>query len=364
MKKVYVKLLTVLLMLPVGLASAEDCSAAKIRAFSDVFKERTKKTIGEALYSKTCSTRSSSTGLSVTLPFDGIPFTGNASSKAVRNACATKDKNFFEQYEADVLMLHTSESVKLALAQSCFGGVSMLAKEDSGSITVEIYARSIMDNKGATVESFTVSPSTAAKAVSKLPSPGDALPPKGMSLVFNRISGEDITFVINAADGNGHAIVTVPGTQEFKVKWFDTPVPIKRERGFTHLMFRCRGSIEGGEPEIVGGTIDGRPIGVTGPTNGSLRESYCRMKYGNSIAVVPGSNQLVSVAANWVGEPSSSENFSKWVCKRDGLDVGTLQCPWDPKKAALCMSDIGRAVACVDRYQNYDIAPAKSRVGT
>ena len=262
--------LSLLVSLTACIAEANECSEAKIRAFSDVFTKTEKRTRAEALYSKTCSSRTSSSGLSVTLPVKGVPFTGNASHEAVRNACATSNRKFFEQYEADVLLVHASENVKLALTQACFGGVSILAKEDSGSITVDIFARSKLDD-GVIVQSFVASPPAAVEAVSQLPNPGSELKPAGTTLVFKRKSGEDITFVINTEKGNGRAAVTLPGTQELQVKWIDTPVAIKNERGFTHLMFKCRASIEGGKPEIVGGTIDGRPIGVTGETNGSLQ---------------------------------------------------------------------------------------------
>ena len=186
---------------------AQDCSEAKIRAFSDVFKSSQYKLRAEALYAKSCSSRTSNSGVSVSLPIEGVPLSAGASSKTVRNACATQDKKFFEKYEADVLLVHASDTVKLALTQACFGGVTILAREDSGSITVDIYARSKTD-EGVILKEFISSPPLAVETVSAVPAAGTKLRPEGTTLVFKRKSGEDITFVANS-EKDGRATVTL-----------------------------------------------------------------------------------------------------------------------------------------------------------
>lgn len=219
-------MLPVLFLFAAGPANSE-CDPQVIRSFFNELKLKESGTRAEALYNKTCSSRSSNNGISVSLPVE-VPFSGKASSKTIRTACATSDKKFFETYAKELILVHLDDDVKLRMAQQCFNGVTMIATENSGSITIELYGKTDRP-EGVKVESFEAHPCKSVIAESKVPGNGTWLPPNGTAVTYIRKNRNvDITFQLLTKDGAGIAKVVLPGRQVIPVTWHDAPIPMKK----------------------------------------------------------------------------------------------------------------------------------------
>ena len=70
---------------------------------------------------------------------DGVPIGIGGSYESVYHACATNNQQYFNLYRSQILVLKTSENVKLALVRACFGGTTLIATEDNGGIHVTGY---------------------------------------------------------------------------------------------------------------------------------------------------------------------------------------------------------------------------------
>lgn len=326
------------------------CDASLVRAFSDVYKEDVDKVTYERLYAKSCANRTSNSGISVSVPVEGVPFSFGLSSSGSRSACAAKDQTYFSSYSGHFLILRTQDSIKEELVRACFGGVELVATENNGSIGITAFGKPTGDHL-VMVRDFVAAPRNGVRVVDPPAFPRDSIVSmRGITESFQRTSPYAVTFTLNTKlDGTDS--VTVPGREVVQVTWSHRLY--SRDRA-PFRFFVCRATLPGGIAQDVGSGWDARLQGTEGRGSHELRNAFCRMNYGPIVRFEPGSVAPLSIPDEWIEEAVDSEAPStSWLCTRNGVQLPQpLECPGNPAADVLCNKKVGRQVYCAARYQN------------
>ncbi|MBY5560567.1 hypothetical protein [Rhizobium leguminosarum] len=339
------------LVLPITLLACfnharADCDAETIRAFSDVFKEGVKHTISKQVFDKVCSNSASTSGINVSVPIEGVPVSFGASSKSARSACATRTLQYFEDYARTVLVLRASDAVKLDLVRECFGGVGLVALENTGGITITAYGVPYGEDP-VRVSDFTWIPKSGIKPTNNPLCKESVVSRNGTIATFERETLRDVTFTLNTKAGAGAAQVTTPGVEIVPMKWSHRIIG-KDRWGYT--VFQCQVQIGDSKLQNVGGAQNAKLIGLDGLSMSDWRNATCIGQYGPVLRFMPGSSNPINTPDRWEMSDVNGADPAQWSCTRNGK---TMPHPLVCLAKKNCSNPLTKKAYCIQAFQDH-----------